>query len=106
MSIKPIPLASDYMNGMHPAILEAFRATNDDSALGYGDDTYCLAAADRIRAACAAPDAAVRFLIGGTQANAVVLDALLRSYESVISANTGHIHVHESGAIEFGGHQR
>ena len=58
-----------------------------------------------IRAACGAPNAEIHFLVGGTQTNATVIDALLRSYEGVIAADTGHISVHEAGAIEFGGHK-
>ncbi len=96
---------SDYMEGAHPAILERLTATNFDQTPGYGTDAYCETARDLIRAACKAPDASVHFLVGGTQANAVVLDQLLRPWEGVVSADTGHIHTHEAGAVEACGHK-
>ena len=91
---------SDYMEGAHPAIIERLATTNLDQTPGYGTDAVCESARERIRAACGAPDAAVYFLVGGTQANAVVLDQLLRPWEGVASADTGHIHTHEAGAVE------
>lgn len=96
---------SDYMEGMHPAILEALVRTNMQKTTGYGLDEYCVAAREAIRKACAAPDAEVHFLVGGTQTNATVIRALLRPHEGVVAAATGHIAVHESGAIEAGGHK-
>ena len=72
---------------------------------GYGEDTYCAHARDLIRQACAMPHADVHFLVGGTQTNATVISAILRPYQGVVCAETGHINVHETGAIEHGGHK-
>ena len=100
-----ISFESDYNNGCHEAILKRLMETNDERATGYGLDDYCTAARDKIRLACGKSDADVFFLVGGTQTNATVIDAMLRSYQGVLSVETGHINVHESGAIEFGGHK-
>ena len=100
-----ISFESDYNNGCHEAILKRLAATNDERATGYGLDDFCNAARERVRQACDAPDADVFFLVGGTQTNATVIDAMLRNYQGVLSVETGHINVHESGAIEFGGHK-
>ncbi|MBR0351638.1 MAG: low specificity L-threonine aldolase [Oscillospiraceae bacterium] len=97
--------ASDYMEGAHPEILRRLAETNMMKSSGYGTDAFSEAARDRIRAACDAPGADVYFLAGGTQTNAVVISALLRSYQGVLSADTGHICGHEAGAIELGGHK-
>ena len=97
--------SSDYMEGAHPSILQRLTDTNMEHTPGYGLDIYCDSAKARIREACCAPDADVFFLVGGTQTNATVIDALLRGYQGVICAQTGHISVHEAGAIEFGGHK-
>lgn len=96
---------SDYLEGAHPAILERLAATNLDQTSGYGTDEVCAAAARRIRKACACPSAAVYFLSGGTQANVIVVDQLLRPWEGVVTAATGHIHTHEAGALEAFGHK-
>ena len=96
---------NDYSEGAHPKVLEALSATNLVQTCGYGLDPYCAGAAELIRTLCAAPQADIHFLVGGTQTNLVVLDALLASYESVIAAHTGHINVHETGAIEATGHK-
>ena len=96
---------NDYSEGAHPRVLEALTTTNLVQTVGYGCDPYCAKAAELIRGLCEAPDADVHFLVGGTQTNLVVLDALLQSYESVIAAQTGHINVHETGAIEATGHK-
>ena len=96
---------SDYMEGMHPQILEAFVATNMEQTTGYGLDEYCVKAREAVRKACDAPEADVHFLVGGTQTNSTVIRALLRPHEGVLAAATGHIAVHESGAIEAGGHK-
>ena len=96
---------SDYTEGCHPAILERLAATNMEQTPGYGEDVYCAAAAEQIKEACAAPEAAVHFLVGGTQTNATVIGALLASYQGVIAAETGHVSSHEAGAIEAGGHK-
>ena len=97
--------ASDYMEGAHPAILNRLLETNLAHTAGYGLDEYSEAARGKIRAACHAPEAGVFFLVGGTQTNATVIDALLRPWQGVVAAETGHISVHEAGAIEFGGHK-
>ena len=95
---------NDYTEGCHPRVLQALTETNLVSQPGYGDDIYCAAAAEKI-AACCGGDVDVRFLTGGTQANLVALSTLLRRYEAVIAAESGHISVHEAGAIEFSGHK-
>ena len=95
----------DYNTGAHPKLLEALARTNLEPQPGYGEDEYCVRAAEKIRAACRAPEAAVRFLVGGTQTNQVVIASLLRSYEGVLSAVTGHVNGHEAGAIEYSGHK-
>ena len=100
-----LSFSCDYLEGAHPAILQRLCETNFAQTAGYGTDEYCESAREKIRAACGAPNAEIHFLVGGTQTNATVIDALLRSYEGVIAADTGHISVHEAGAIEFGGHK-
>ena len=100
-----LSLSSDYMEGAHPQILQRLTETNLLKTPGYGMDSYCESAKAKIREACGAPTAEVFFLVGGTQTNATVIDALLKSYQGVIAADTGHISVHEAGAIEFGGHK-
>lgn len=95
----------DYTEGAHPRILERLIATNLEQTCGYGNDPYCAAARERIKAACALPDADVHFLVGGTQTNTTVLSALLRPYQGAITADEGHIAVHETGAIEATGHK-
>ena len=96
---------NDYSRGAHPAILQALADTNAVSYNGYGIDPWCEKAADDIKKYLDCPDAAVHFLIGGTQANFTAIAACLRAYQSVISAQTGHIHAHETGAVEHGGHK-
>ena len=95
---------SDYTEGCHPKVLEALAESNLISQPGYGGDLWCRRAADRIRELCGT-DADVHFLTGGTQANLVVISSLLRRHEAVIAAETGHINVHEGGAVEFTGHK-
>ena len=97
--------ASDYLEGAHPVILKRLMETNLEKTAGYGFDAYSASAREKIREACRAPEAEVFFLVGGTQTNATVIDALLRSYQGVIAADTGHISTHESGAIEHSGHK-
>ena len=94
----------DYIKGAHPKILEALVKTNMETMSGYGNDPYTKSAKDKICAACGG-DVDVHFLVGGTQTNKIVIDSLLASYEGVIAATTGHINVHESGAIEASGHK-
>ena len=100
-----LAFASDYQEGCHPAILARLADTNLEHTAGYGCDEYCASARRKIRAACGAPDAEVFFLVGGTQANAVVIGAMLSRWEGVLAAETGHIAIHEAGAIEHGGHK-
>ena len=102
---EKLGFASDYMEGTHPEILRRLTETNFVKSSGYGTDEFSEAARDKIRAACDAPGADVYFLAGGTQTNAVVISALLRSYQGVLTADTGHICGHEAGAIELGGHK-
>lgn len=97
--------ASDYQEGAHEKILERLLATNREHTVGYGNDEYSLSAKEKIRAACECPEAEIYFLIGGTQTNATAIDGILESYEGVIAATTGHISLHEAGAIEFCGHK-
>lgn len=96
---------NDYNEGIHPELLKALTVTNTENLSGYGTDTYTTQAAEKIKQACQAPDAAVFFLTGGTQTNQIAIASLLRSYEGVISAETGHINTHEAGAIEYTGHK-
>lgn len=96
---------SDYTEGCHPAILQKLAETNMEQTPGYGEDAYCAAAAERIKEACNAPEAAVHFLVGGTQTNVTVISAALKHYQGVITAATGHINVHETGALEACGHK-
>ncbi|MDO4404733.1 MAG: beta-eliminating lyase-related protein [Atopobiaceae bacterium] len=100
-----VSFASDYQQGCHPAILRRMVEGNMECHAGYGADDVCESARGRIREACACPSAAVHFLAGGTQANMVVLDALLAPWEGVVAATSGHVSVHEAGAIEHGGHK-
>ena len=95
----------DYQEGAHPRILEKLIQTNMVQTCGYGEDEVCDEARALIRDLCKAPDAYVQFLVGGTQANFTLLAAALRSYQGVISAETGHIAVHETGAVEATGHK-
>ena len=96
---------SDYLEGAHPEILRRLMETNMEKTSGYGTDIYCEEARKKIRKACNCPDAEVFFLIGGTQTNATVIDAMLSRTEGVIAADTGHISIHEAGAIEASGHK-
>lgn len=95
----------DYMAGAHPEILNTIVNNNLIQTCGYGGDGFCLRAKALIREACGTPDAAVHFMVGGTQTNSTVLDGLLHRTEGVIAAETAHINVHESGAIELSGHK-
>lgn len=97
--------ANDYAEGAHEKILQKLMDTNRESLPGYGSDRYCESAKEKIRQACRCDDADVYFLTGGTQTNQIVIDSLLRPYEGVIAAKTGHISVHEAGAIEYTGHK-
>lgn len=96
---------SDYTEGCHPAILERLAETNMEQTAGYGEDEYCTKAAAMIREACKAPQAEVHFLVGGTQTNVTVISAALKHYQGVLTATSGHINVHETGALEACGHK-
>ncbi len=97
--------ASDYMEGAHPRLLQALVDTNRESVGGYGYDPFCDDARTKILAACGCPEGEVYFLGGGTQTNQVVIDALLHPWQGVIAADSGHVSVHEAGAIEYSGHK-
>ena len=96
---------NDYSEGCHPKVLEALTKTNLEQTPGYGEDGYCARSAGKIRALCESPQAAVHFLVGGTQANLTVIASALRPHQGVICADSGHIHVHETGAVEATGHK-
>ena len=96
---------NDYSEAAHPDVLAALTATNLEGNFGYGLDGHCERAAACIRELCAAPDADVHFLVGGTQTNLTAVAAFLRPHEAVIAASTGHVCVHETGAIEATGHK-
>lgn len=96
---------NDYSEGCHPDLLIALSQNNKSQQIGYGEDYYCLEAAKLIREKCGNEDLSVHFVSGGTQANLLVIAAALMPYESVISASSGHIHVHETGAVEATGHK-
>ena len=95
----------DYTEGAHPEIMKRLNETNLEQTPGYGTDYHCDRARDLIRKSCNAPEASVEFLVGGTQANALVIAAALRPHQGVIACDSGHINVHESGAIESYGHK-
>ena len=96
---------NDYSEGAHPQVIQALMDTNSEQTVGYGLDPRCETARNTIRHLCNAPDADVHFLVGGTQTNMLVIESLLQPYEAVISAHTGHVNVHETGAIEATGHK-
>lgn len=98
-----IRLNNDYCHGAHPAVLKALEQANEQAFCGYGCDEACERAANLIKARAQAPASDVHFLIGGTQANFVVISSALRPWQSVICADTGHINVHETGAVEHAG---
>ena len=96
---------SDYLEGAHPALMAKLNETNMVQTVGYGEDEYCAAAREKIKAVCQAPEADVHFLVGGTQTNTTVIAAVLRPWQGVLCAVSGHINCHEAGAIEFTGHK-
>ena len=96
---------NDYCEGAHPAILQKLTETNFEKVSGYGTDPYCASAREKIRAACACPDADVTFISGGTQTNAIVIASMLQRWQGVLAAATGHVAAHEAGAIEYTGHK-
>lgn len=100
-----IQFQCDYNEGAAPQIMQRLVETNMEQTVGYGCDDYCDRARQLIREACDAPDALVQFLVGGTQTNATIIASALRPYQGVLCASTGHINVHETGAIEHSGHK-
>lgn len=103
--MKKIQFQCDYSEGALPEILERLGKTNLEQTPGYGEDEYCEHARALIKEACGTPEADVHFLVGGTQANVTVISSILRPYQGVLCASTGHINVHETGAVEHGGHK-
>ena len=89
---------NDYCEGAHPAILQKLTETNFEKVSGYGTDPYCASAREKIRAACACPEADVQFISGGTQSNAIVFASMLQRWQGVVAAATGHVAGHEAGA--------
>lgn len=95
----------DYTEGATKEIIKKLEETNMEQTPGYGKDIHCELAREKIRNICKCKDAEVQFLVGGTQTNMIVISSILKSYQGVISAESGHINVHEAGAIEFSGHK-
>ena len=100
-----LSFSSDYNTGAHPKILQKIFDTNLEVLDGYGEDEYSKIAKDKIRNVIGLPDAEIEFLTGGTQTNQIVISTMLKDFEGVISATTGHIYTHEAGAIEYTGHK-
>ncbi|MGN1165555.1 MAG: threonine aldolase family protein [Lachnospiraceae bacterium] len=96
---------SDYTIGTHQKILDRMQEMNLKQQKGYGSDNLCESAKEKIRKACQCPDAQIQFLVGGTQTNSIVIATMLERYEGVVAAKTGHVSVHEAGAIEYTGHK-
>lgn len=96
---------NDYSEGAHSKVLQRLIDTNMEQLTAYGNDKYSALAKAKIREACECPDAEVFFLVGGTQTNKTVIATLLKPYEGVIAADTGHVSLHEAGAIEYTGHK-
>lgn len=96
---------NDYSEGCHDTVLQYLMKTNSEQNPGYGEDAHCRNAADRIRKLCGRDDLAVHFLVGGTQANLTVIAAALRAHQGALCADSGHIHTHETGAVEATGHK-
>lgn len=100
-----ISFESDYIAGAHPKVLAKLMETNMEPLSGYGTDKYCESAREKIRKVFGCKKADVHFLVGGTQTNAIVISSMLKTYEGVIAAKTGHVSLHEAGAIEYTGHK-
>ena len=96
---------NDYSEGAHPRVMQALQSTNGESTVGYGEDPYCRKAAAQLRRVFDCEEADVHFLVGGTQTNLVAAAAFLRPWEAMIAAESGHVAVHETGAIEATGHK-
>lgn len=100
-----ISFTSDYIAGAHPLIMQRLLETNLENLSGYGMDKYCASAKEKIKEVFDCKEAEVFFLVGGTQTNQVIISTMLDSYEGVIAAKTGHVSIHEAGAIEYSGHK-
>ena len=100
-----IQFQCDYNEGAHPFIIKRLTETNMEQTVGYGEDPHCEEARRLIKQACQSDNADVHFLVGGTQANTTVIAHILRPYQGVLAATSGHINVHETGAIESTGHK-
>ena len=100
-----IQFQCDYNEGAHPLIIKRLTETNMEQTVGYGEDPHCEKARRLIKQACQSDNADVHFLVGGTQANTTVIAHILRPYQGVLAATSGHINVHETGAIESTGHK-
>lgn len=103
--MQRLSFESDYTEGAHEAVLNRLIETNMEALSGYGSDRYCASAREKIRTACQCENAAVHFLVGGTQTNQIVISSMLQSYEGVVAAVSGHVATHEAGAIEVTGHK-
>ena len=103
--VEMILFTSDYTEGAHPRIIEKLAETNMEQTVGYGEDPYCEEAREAIKKVCEAPEADVHFLVGGTQTNFTVISSILRPFQGVLCADSGHINVHETGAVEATGHK-
>ena len=100
-----ISFESDYIEGAHEEILKRLTETNMEQLSGYGADKYCESAKAKIKAACKCPEADVWFITGGTQTNQLIIDSVLEPFEGVVASVTGHVALHEAGAIEYTGHK-
>lgn len=100
-----LSFVNDYSEGAHPAVLQRLIDTNLEQLPGYGQDRYCKSAAEKIANACSCPQAQVYFMTGGTQTNQVIISSILKPFQGVIAATSGHVNVHEAGAIEAIGHK-
>ena len=104
-SLKKYSFRNDYSEGAHPQILKALVETNLEQTVGYGEDRFCLEAAELIKGKLGRDDVDIHLIPGGTQTNLIAISAFLRPHEAVIAPLTGHIEVHETGAIEATGHK-
>ena len=95
----------DYNNGASPKVLEKLIETNMEYVPGYGEDKFTSSAVEKIKAAIGREDIDVELIVGGTQTNQLIISTILKPFEGVISASTGHINTHEAGAIEYSGHK-
>lgn len=100
-----LSLQNDYNTGAHPKVLEKLVSSNYEALPGYGTDRFCASAAEKIKYFFECPEAEVFFISGGTQTNQLIISTILAPYEGVLSASTGHVAVHEAGAIEYTGHK-